>query len=324
MKRRLLIIIGTLAMLCLLAVGLSHLVYGRSLQASVYEILLRRRFATDQTPEGEIERLKRKKEKGESKYELPEDLSFRSGIEEADFNGMQVFMLNGDAAGDADVLYLHGGAYINPFNVYQWKFMDRLASAADCRVIAPAYHLAPFADYRQAYEDLIGLYREMIKDERRIVLMGDSAGGGLALGFAEALLISGDVLPSQLILFSPWVDASMENSDIAEYIQVDPILHLDIVKIHGRVWSGGDDTKYWPVSPLYGDMEGLPPVTIYCGTREILYPDILRLMERFDAAGVSARLVAGRGLNHDYPLMPLPEADKAVREVIELVTVQPN
>lgn len=304
-----------LALLILLAVLLSHMIYGRSLQASIYEVMLRKRYATDRTAEEEVRRLQRRRAKGESPYELPEDLTLQSDIEEYEHDDLQVFVLNGESDGGIDVIYLHGGAYINSFNAYQWRFVDRLARRANCRVIAPAYHLAPFADYRRAYEDLIKLYRALCDPGRRLILMGDSAGGGLALGFAEALLISGDPQPERLILISPWVDVSMTNPAIQDYEGVDPILHLPLVRVHGQCWAGEADTTYWPVSPLYGDMAGLPPVTLYCGTREMLCPDILSLDERLRAAGVDVDLHLGRGLNHDYPLMPIPEGRRAAEEI---------
>ena len=295
---------------------LNRIVYGRSLRATLYEFSLRRQFATQRTAEEEIRRMKDKRAKGEKPYVLPDDLSFSRPIEAYAFHGMQVFTLNGEGDGPV-ALYLHGGAYVNGFNAHQWQFMDRLARETDCTVVAPAYHLAPFADYARAYRDLTALYRALKEKapDRRLILMGDSAGGGLALGLAEYLVGAGEALPERLILFSPWVDVSMENPDIAGYVSVEPMLHLDLVKVHGKCWAGDADTRFWMVSPLFGDMAGLPPVTVYCGTRELLYPDILLLRDRLADAGVDATLRVGHGLNHDWPLMPIPEADGAFGEV---------
>jgi len=302
------------------AAALSHIVYGRSLKATAYELVLRRRFATDRTPEEEVRRLEAVRAAGETPYALPEGMKLRSPIAETDRAGMQVFTLNPDGQGPV-ALYLHGGAYVNPFNAYQWRFMDRLTAGTGCTTVAPAYHLAPHADYARAYEDLSGLWRDLIKQYpgRRMLLMGDSAGGGLALGLAESLVREGDALPERLILFSPWVDVSMDNPDIEAYVPVEPILHLPLVKVHGQCWAGEADTHHWQVSPLFGEMAGLPPVTVYCGTRELLYPDERRLLDRLEAAGVAADLKVGRGLNHDWPLMPIPEADAAFRTIAALV-----
>lgn len=320
LAKTLLILLGALALLLAAAAGLSRLVYGRSLRATVYEAILRRRYANPRTVEAEAERLNAKYEAGEKPYALPSSLRLRADVAESDFNGMQVFTLNG-GGGAATVFYLHGGAYINPFNAYQWRFMDRLARKTGCEIVAPAYHLAPYADYARAYEDLSGLYRAYAAAHpgRRTVLMGDSAGGGLALGLAEYLAQAGDALPERLILFSPWVDISMDNPDIEEYVPLDPILHLHLVKLHGEYWAGRGDVHDWMASPLFGPMEGLPPVTVYAGTRELLYPDLLLLEEALRGAGVDVVLRVGAGMNHDYPLMPLPEANRAFREVVRLI-----
>lgn len=321
MKRTLLTLLCVLLALFLGAAGLSRAVYGRSLTASLYEVWLRHRYAASRDAEAERARLNAKLEEGEKPAALPEKLKFKTQAGERDFDGMTVFALNEAAADGALVLYLHGGAYINGFNAHQWRFMDRLAADAGCTVVAPAYHLAPFADYRRAYEDLPALWRALVTENpgRRMMLMGDSAGGGLALGLAEHLKAAGDPLPERLILFSPWVDVSMDNPDAARYADADPILHLDLMIVHGELWAGGGDTHDWRVSPLYGDMAGLPPVTIYCGTREMLYPDIIKARDRLTDAGVEVDCVVGRGLNHDYPLMPIPEGEAAVKAVVAAV-----
>lgn len=314
------VILGAALLLGCGAVALSHLVYGRSLKATLYELSLRRRFKNDRTAQEEIERLEARRAEGEKPYALPASLKLESDLRESERDGMQVFTLNGDGEGTI-VLYLHGGAYINPFNGYQWRFMDKLTRATGCTTVAPAYHLAPWADYARAYDDLCGLYRDLLSQNpgRRLILMGDSAGGGLALGLAEDLAEQGETLPERLILFSPWTDVSMDNPDIEAYIPADPMLHFDLVKVHGQYWAGDADTHYWRVSPLFGDMTGLPPMTIYAGTRELLYPDILLTQQALVAAGVDSVLKVSRGLNHDWPLMPLPEADAAFREIASLV-----
>ena len=297
--------------------GLNRIVYGRSLKATLYEYRLRRQFATGRTADSEVRRLEARRLEPEPVAALPDGLSVSA--EETQRDGLRLFTLNGDGTGPL-VLYLHGGAYVNGFNAHQWRFMDRLARQTGCTVVAPAYHLAPWADYTRAYDDLMALYRALTAENpgRRRILMGDSAGGGLALGLAEALAGAGDALPERLILFSPWVDVSMDNPDISDYLAVEPMLHFELVKVHGQYWAGAADTHHWQVSPLFGDMTCLPPTTVYCGTRELLYPDILLARDALAAAGVDVDLRVGRGLNHDWPLMPIPEADAAFDEIAEM------
>ena len=319
MKKAFVMIMTGLIASALLLTALSYIVYGRSPQATVYEWMLRRRYASHRTAEEEAERLRKRARKDEPTYELPEDLKFQSDIQEIDWHGLQVFALNPEARA-VTAVYLHGGAYINPFNEYQWRFMDRLASEAGVCVLAPAYHLAPWGDCARAYDDLTAFFAALGESNpgSKLLLMGDSAGGGLALGLAQQLARAGGPMPERLILFSPWVDVSMENPDIADYIGADPILHLELMKVHGILWAGDLGVGDSRVSPLRGDMTGLPPVTLYCGTRELLCPDILLAAEKMEAAGVDIDLRLGQGLNHDYPLMPIPEGRAAVREVIEM------
>ena len=111
----------------------------------------------------------------------------------------------------------------------------------------------------------------------------------------------------------------MDNPDIAKYLSVEPVLHFDLVKVHGRYWADGLDLHDPRVSPLFGEMKGLPPVTLYTGTRELLYPDLLLLNDALTTAGVLVDLHVGKGLNHEYPLMPIPEGRRAVRDTAALL-----
>ena len=314
------IAVAALLLLLALTAGASRAIWGRSLQATVYERMLARRNATDRTADAEIARLEALREAGEREQALPEGLRLSVDIRRDAGNGMAYYVLNGDAGAATTVFYLHGGAYIHGFNRYQWRFMDALAREAGAEIVAPDYHLAPFGDCLRAYGDVTVLYRSYLEARpgQRMILMGDSAGGGLALGLAEEFVRQGLPLPERLILFSPWVDVTMENPDIAGYVAVEPILHLELVKVHGRYWAGRLDPHDPRVSPLFGDMAGLPPVTFYTGTRELLYPDSRLLEDALRAAGVAVDCRVGRGLNHDYPLMPIPEGRRAVREIVAL------
>lgn len=305
------------------AAGLSQLIYGRSLRATLYEYRLRRQHAHPRTAAEEDARLTAKRAEPEAVYALPEGLAFDVAVADDESGGLRAFTLN-PGGGEVTVLYLHGGAYVNNFNAHQWRFLNRLAADAGCEIVAPDYHLIPHGDCARAYADLSGFYRGWVGKHpgRRLILMGDSAGGGLALGFAESLARQALPLPERLILFSPWVDVSMDNPEAGKLVPVEPMLHLDLMKTHGAWWAGALDVHDWRVSPLYGDMAGLPPVTLYCGTRELLYPDILLARDRLEAAGVAVDLHVGRGLNHDYPLMPIPEGERAVEEIVASILKQ--
>ena len=145
--------------------------------------------------------------------------------------------------------------------------------------------------------------------------MGDSAGGGLALGLAEVLRDQGETGPDELILISPWVDVTMSNPDMEDYVSLDPMLGIAGLRRMGQVWANGLEMTDPRVSPLYGDLSGLGRVTLTTGTWEVLYPDSLLLAEKLAAAGTDCNLIVGERMIHCYPICPIPEA-KAAQAVI--------
>lgn len=217
-------------------------------------------------------------------------------------------------------IYLHGGAYVNEIAPQHWALVSRLADAG-VRVEVPSYGLAPQHTYRQAYPFLTAVYRQLLADvdPGAVTLAGDSAGGGLALGFAQALTAAGLPQPRRMILIAPWLDLTLSNPAAAEAERRDPWLSRIGLVEAGRVWAGGDDRADPRLSPLHGPLAGLAPMVVHIGTRDLLYPDVLRLRDRATAEGAQLRLEVCDGGVHVYPLVPAPEgraaADAIVREV---------
>ena len=139
--------------------------------------------------------------------------------------------------------------------------------------------------------------------------MGDSAGGGFVLSFAQYLKNNNLPQPKNIVVFSPWVDISMSNPpyDSAN----DPILGEIGLKEMGKSWAGELDITDYRVSPLFGDKFGLAKTLIFAGEDEIFYKDIKRYAKNDD----NVKLITGKGLYHIYPLFPIPEAKQAFREI---------
>ena len=232
----------------------------------------------------------------------------------------RVFYVNEDGKSGITVFYLHGGAYFMDFTRSHWKLIDTLAREADAQVIAPAYRLVPFATWQEAFRLVVPLYRKYCAahPDRKIVLMGDSAGGGLSAALAEQFKSEGIPLPDELILLSPWVDVSMENEQIAEYESRDPFLSLPPLRLCAEQWKGSLDARDWRVSPLYGDLKGIRRVTVFLGTDEIFYPDVTKFFRLLDDDPAN-ELIVGEGMNHVYPLFPIREAKPAVEKIIRVV-----
>lgn len=214
------------------------------------------------------------------------------------------------------VLYLHGGSYISEITSQHWSFIGRLVEAG-ARVEVPIYGLAPQHTYREAYPLVTAVYRELSADTAGsgVSIIGDSAGAGLALGFAQSLEAAGLPRPSRVTLISPWLDLTLSHPDIPQVQHHDPWLSRAGLLEAGKAWSGGDDPTDFRLSPLNGPLTRLPPVDIYVGTHDILYPDTLRLRDRLSAAGVPVRLTVARGAFHVYVLAPVPEGRRAASTI---------
>jgi acetyl esterase/lipase len=217
-------------------------------------------------------------------------------------------------------LYLHGGSYINPVAPQQWAFVDRLASAG-VRVVVPIYGLAPRYTYRDAYPLVTEAYRRLVADPGAdaTTIVGDSSGGGLALGLAQTLIGSDLPQPRRILLLAPWLDLRLEAPGVRAGEADDPWLTRTGLVAAGRAWAGGDDRGLPRLSPVEGPIDGLAPIRAFVGTRDVLMPDVLRLQRRFRAAGAGEdrfHLTVQPGALHNYPLLPVPEGRRAEHAIL--------
>ena len=254
--------------------------------------------------------------KGEKPTPPPRNLKTRF---EDNQNG-RVFYANEGSTSRNTVFYIHGGAYFMDFTRPHWRLLEKLIKETDAQVIAPAYRLVPFATYREAFDLIVPLYREYCEThpDKNTILMGDSAGGGLALALTEYFKTEGIHMPDRLILLSPWVDVSMDNEQIKEYESVDPFMKVTPLRDCAEEWKGDLDVHDWHLSPIYGDLKGIRNVTVFVGTDGIFYPDITKFFGMLDK-DPSNELIIGEEMNHVYPLFPIPEAKPAVDKIIRTI-----
>ena len=201
-----------------------------------------------------------------------------------------------------------------------WVFATRLADALDARAVVPLYPLAPEFTVEDSFEKLLVAFDEVAaRSPDGVVLAGDSAGGGYALALALALRDRGGPQPERLVLLAPWVDLTGETPGVAEAAQDDPWLSFPHLQVYASFWAGSDRPEALAdprVSPGLGDLHGLPPTQVLCGTRDLLRPGCDALFARAEEAGWPLEYVVAPGLIHVYPLLPVPEARLALEQVV--------
>jgi acetyl esterase/lipase len=217
------------------------------------------------------------------------------------------------------VLFFHGGGFVNAITPYHWLFLARLVRAAGCTITVPVYELIPRVRAPEAVASGLALVRALAAE--RPVLMGDSAGANLALAVAQAARDEGVPFAEDIVLLAPWADVSMRNPDIPAVAPSDPMLSAEALAEAGRRYAGNDDPGAPPASPLHGDLANLGRLTVLTGTRDILNPDARRLRDLAEAApGTSVDFVEAPEMLHDWMVLPIPEAEAAVRRVAEAVS----
>jgi acetyl esterase/lipase len=211
------------------------------------------------------------------------------------------------------LLYLHGGGFVSGLDGAHWRYVTRLARQFDLRVVLPDYPLAPSHSWRDSHEAMLRLFEQVaIESPGGVVLAGDSAGGGYALALAQQIAGRPGPQPTELVLVAPWVDLTDGTPGTIEAAARDPWLKLSRLRLFGQWWAGGDDVTRPEVSPLNGDLSRLPRALMWCGTRDLLQPQCRLLAERGASQGWDLAYVEEPGLIHVYPLLPIPEAQRAM------------
>lgn len=211
----------------------------------------------------------------------------------------------------ATILYLHGGGYCAGSPISHRALTAQLAHATGLPVFAADYRLAPEHRCPAAVDDAVSAFRAL-SQQGPAVIVGDSAGGGLAVAAAQTVR-GGASTPAALILFSPWVDLTLAMARRDPH-QRDPMLSLEWLDACARHYLGDEDATAVLASPLLGDLHGLPPVLIQAGEDELLRSDAVRLHEALHEAGVDVccEIVTGRWHVFQWHAGRLPSADAAI------------
>ena len=219
------------------------------------------------------------------------------------------------------LLYLHGGGYVIGSIATHRGLTAALSRAANCRVLALDYRLAPENPYPAAVEDATTAYRWLLAQgygAGKIAISGDSAGGGLTLATLLSLKDSGDPLPAAAAPISPWTDMEGSGESMKTKVDLDPMVEPGGLMGMARLYMGDNaDYRTPTASPVHGDYTTLPPLLIQVGELETLLDDATRVADRAKAAGVDVNLEVWDEMVHVWHLFApmLPEGREAITRI---------
>lgn len=204
------------------------------------------------------------------------------------------------------ILYFHGGAYVVGSALAYRNFVGQIAARAKVDAFIPDYALAPERPFPGAVDDGVAAYQGLVDaGTLRIAILGDSAGGGLALVIAGRMTAAARnglaPKPVAAVVLSPWTDLALTGDSMTTRAGHDPLLTHEALEQARVAYLGATDSKDPEASPLYGDLAGLPPVMLQVGEDEILLADARRMADSIVAAGSTAELHVWQGMVHVFP-----------------------
>lgn len=221
------------------------------------------------------------------------------------------------ARDDRAILYFHGGGYVMGSSRSHRAIVSKFVAGSGINALVVDYRLAPEHPFPAALNDSLAAYSWLLTQgypPSRIAFAGDSAGGGLCLATLLAARQQRTPLPAAAVTLSPWTDLKCTGNS---YQRKDPLAPDGSWFVYGKYYVGDNDPALPLISPLYGDLVGLPPLLIYVGENESMLDDSTQFAEKAEYSGVNVRLHVGKGMVHCYPaLSPLfPEAKEAMEDI---------
>ncbi len=255
-------------------------------------------------------------EEMQSRLRVPEDVvatNFSIGACDARF------VATPQSRAEYCLLYLHGGGYVQSSLNTHFELMGRIARSCRCRVLGLDYRLAPEHPFPAALEDALAAYRWLLAQgmaPARLMIGGDSAGGGLALATLLALREQNLPLPAGAVLLSPWTDLTGSGDSLQSRADADPMLSPEYVTAMAPLYYTTHDPRGPLISPCFADLAGLPPLLVQVGDAEILLDDSLRLAHAARAAGGLVELQEFEAAFHVFHTFPqVPESVAALTAI---------
>lgn len=251
--------------------------------------------------------------------------AFRVRVQKDEINGLYAEWLIPKNCMDGKLLlYLHGGAYVIGGCDMHRQMVSHIARAGRIRALVPEYRLAPEHKFPAAVDDAVGIYRSLLDmgiKSQDIIFAGDSAGGGLSVATLLALRDAGDPLPAGAVLLSPFLDVTASGESMQTRAGRDPWFRPEDVPVVADYYCEPHQRRFPLVSPVFANVEGLPPMLIQVGDDEILLSDSERLADECVSAGIDVELQVWPEMWHVFQFLTrkMPESKKAINKMGEYI-----
>lgn len=284
-----------------------------SIRAELMKMGLRTLRWRQQSKDYTVEEVREAFERFGERVRLPSNLMYIAG-EWAGVKGEHI--MQGEPKRQGLLLYLHGGGYAFCSVATHRKAIGLLTAHLGFPAVAIDYALAPESPYPIALEQIVAVYKDLheINPDRPIVVAGDSAGGGLAVALMLRLREENYLLPEAGLLFSPWLDLTCSQDSYERNKDKDLLLGHGKLDEYAEMYYQKKDPRNPYISPLYADVEGLPPILMQATNVEVFIDEIRLFEEKLKAAGVRVTLQESKNLFHVWQLFSgvVPEGKKAL------------
>lgn len=240
----------------------------------------------------------------QDEYE-PVEFKAKSQVTSSDEHGMPVFHFKkGNSEQKTAIIYLPGGAFARQPLEQHFEYADEICRKTGCDVFLAVYPKTPTYDYKYAHGKLYELYTDILSQDKDIILAGDSSGASIAITFTEYLNEKGVETPTQLILYSPFLDLSCSNPEMKNIEKVDHNLGVDGLRVFSQSWVGSESIEESKGNPINCDLSKMPKITIFTGTYDVCNPDVYVFTAIANEAGADITVYEYEQMYHVFVLLP--------------------
>jgi acetyl esterase/lipase len=219
------------------------------------------------------------------------------------------------------IFFLHGGGFVANITKYDWFFLNRIVQHTGLGIVVPDYPLVPASNYNNVFDMVVPAYEELLQraGKENVVLMGFSAGGGIAFSLAQYAQNNQLAQPSQIVLLSPLLDATMQHPEIRVIGKYDPYIDIKGLTKAISIYAANTSISNYMISPIYGNLEGLAPIHLFAGTHEVVLPDARKLVALAKEKNIAINYYEYHKMYHAWIFLNMPEAKDVFNKLTHIL-----